>query len=391
MLGKISFVFREEATRAGESGNITIKPGDAKHSELMARITTRDPEKRMPPVDHGHALEPRQIELLRRWINEGARWSEHWAFVAPKPQPVPKLDRVGAARANNPVDNFVMDRLAKEGLSLSPEAESAELLRRVCFDLTGLPPIPGETDAFLADPSPGAYERQVDRLLASPHFGERWASLWMDLARYADTTGFEKDTARPMWKYRDWLIDVLNRNLPYDQFVIDQLAGDLLPNPTLEQLAATAFHRNTLSNDEGGIDSEEFRMLAVQDRAMTTWAVFNGVTYNCVQCHSHPYDPIRHEEYYRFLAFFNTTSDANYGMNDYPTLRIPDDPSRYGEAGGLQNEIMSLRSELVEAGKALDSEPGMWRPLPLMAATADPKVTFELKAGEAFAIGTVKQ
>lgn len=391
MLGKISFVFREEATRAGESGKITIKPGDAEDSELMARITTRDPEKRMPPVDHGHALEPRQIELLRRWINEGANWSEHWAFVAPRPQAVPKLDRIGAARATNPVDNFVIDRLAKEGLSLSPEADRSELLRRVSFDLTGLPPTPGETNAFLADHSTGAYERQVDRLLSSPRYGERWAALWMDLARYADTTGFEKDTFRPMWKYRDWLIDALNRNLPYDRFVIEQLAGDLLPNPTLEQLSATAFHRNTPSNDEGGIDSEEFRMLAVQDRAMTTWAVFNGVTYNCVQCHSHPYDPIRHKEYYEFLAFFNTTSDANYGMNDYPTLRIPDDPSRYGEAERLQNEVISLRSDLVGAGKALGSEQGMWQPCPLTGAKGDPEVTFELKAGEAYAVGTVPQ
>ncbi len=389
MLGNISFVFREEATRAGESGHITIKPGDAEHSELMARITTRDPEKRMPPVDHGRALEPGQVELFRQWIDEGAPWSEHWAFVAPKPQHVPELGGMVAAGARSPVDHFIIERLAKEGLSLSPQADKAELLRRASLDLTGLPPTPAEMDAFRADGSPDAYERQVDRLLDSPGYGERWAALWMDLARYADTTGFEKDTPRPMWRYRDWLIDALNRNMPYDEFVIEQLAGDLLPNPTLEQLEATAFHRNTPSNDEGGIDAEEFRMLAVQDRAATTWQVFNGVTYNCTQCHSHPYDPIRHEEYYRFLAFFNSSRDANYNTNDYPTVRIPDDPARNGEALKLQNEIESLRGGLVGPGKALEAEPGMWRPLPLAAATAEPGASFELKDGEAFAVGTV--
>lgn len=391
MLGNISFVFREEATRAGESGRITIKPGDAEHSELMARITTRDPEKRMPPVDHGHALEPRQIELFRQWINDGASWSEHWAFVAPKPQHVPELDRAGAGRARGPVDRFIIERLAREGLSLAPEAGKTELLRRASLDLTGLPPTPGEMDSFLSDRSPDAYERQVDRLLDSQAYGERWATLWMDLARYADTTGFEKDTPRPMWRYRDWLIDALNHNMPYDEFVVEQLAGDLLPNPTLEQLEATAFHRNTPSNDEGGIDPEEYRMLAVQDRAATTWLVFNGVTYNCTQCHSHPYDPIRHEEYYRFLAFFNSSSDANYNTNDYPTLRVPDDPARNIEALGLQNEITSLRGELVDSGKALEAERGMWRPLPLEAATSEPKAEFELKDGEAFALGTVSE
>jgi len=391
MLGNISFVFREEATRKGESGHITIKPGDAEHSELMARITTRDPEKRMPPVDHGHALDPRQIELFRQWINEGAHWSEHWAFVAPKPQHVPELVGIAATRARSPVDHFIIDRLAKEGLTLSPEAGRPELLRRVSLDLTGLPPTPAETDAFLADRFPEAYERQVDRLLTSPAYGERWAALWMDLSRYADTTGFEKDTPRPMWRYRDWLIDALNRNMPYDEFVVEQLAGDLLPNPTLEQLEATAFHRNTPSNDEGGIDPEEYRMLAVQDRAATTWQVFNGVTYNCTQCHSHPYDPIRHEEYYRFLAFFNSSSDANLDTNDYPTLHVPDDPARNAEALRLQVEIESLRRSVVDSGKALEAEPGMWRPLPLAAATAEPEATFELRDGEAFAVGTVSE
>ncbi|MGH8017080.1 MAG: PSD1 and planctomycete cytochrome C domain-containing protein [Opitutaceae bacterium] len=388
MSGNISFVFREDATRAGESGHITIKPGEPENSELIARLTTKDPEKRMPPVDHGDALAPEQIALFRQWIEEGAQWAEHWAFVAPKPQAVPDLDPAAAARARTPVDRFIIDRLARENLALAPEADRATLLRRVSFDLTGLPPTPAEVDAFVNDRAPDAYEKQVERLLASPRYGERWASLWLDLARYADTKGYEKDLGRSIWQYRDWLIDALNRNLPYDQFVIEQLAGDLLPEATLDQRVATAFHRNTQTNDEGGTSDEEFRLAAAQDRAVTTWSAFNGVTFNCVQCHSHPYDPIRHEEYYTFLAFFNSSRDADY-ENEYPTLRVPDDPARNAEALRLQTEIDALRRGKVEAGKALESEPKMWQPQSIAAAEAQPEVDFELKDGEAFVHGSV--
>lgn len=389
MAGNISFVFREEATRAGESGRITIKPGDPAASELMARLVTKDPEKRMPPVDHGHALAPEQIELFRQWIKEGAPWAEHWSFVPPKLPPVPEIPAANAVHARGPIDRFILARLAHERLAPSPEADRATLLRRVSLDLTGLPPTAGETAAFLADAAPQAYERQVDRLLASPHYGERWASIWMDLARYADSKGYEKDIGRSVWKYRDWLIDALNRNQPYDQFVVDQLAGDLLPGATIEQRIATAFHRQTQANDEAGTDDEEYRLLAVQDRAVTTWTAFNGVSFNCVQCHSHPYDPIRHQEYYSFLAFFNNTADADLYVNDYPTLHVPDDPSRYAEALKLQEEVASFRKQLARTGKQLAAEPEMWRPLTPQSATARPELKFELRKGEIFVMGSV--
>ncbi|MDB6169434.1 MAG: hypothetical protein JWM88_2298 [Verrucomicrobia bacterium] len=384
MSGKISFVFREEATRAGETGRITIKPGDPDHSELIARLTTRDPEKRMPPVDHGPALAEAQVALFRRWISEGAKWSEHWAFVGPKPQTVPAL--APGSRAG-PIDAFVLDRLAKERLQPSSEADRATLLRRLSLDLTGLPPTPAEMAAFLADSSPEAYLHQVDRLLESPQYGERWATLWLDLSRYADSRGYEKDLGRSVWPYRDWLIDALNQNMPYDRFVVEQVAGDLLPNPTFEQKIATGFHRQTQANDEGGTDDEEFRMLAVQDRAVTTWAVFNGVSFNCVQCHSHPYDPIRHQEYYRFLAFFNNTADADYFNNDFPTLHVPNRRADFVVARELEEQIRRLRQERVDAGQKLQGESGMWTSLKALSASAEPRATFELRDGEVYATG----
>jgi Protein of unknown function (DUF1549)/Planctomycete cytochrome C len=252
----VSFIFREEALGKGKSGRTTIVPGDPDHSEFMARLTSSDPEARMPY--HGPPLAPQQIALFRRWIKEGAKWEDYWAFVPPAQQPLPQVKRSDWVR--QPMDRFILARLEKEGLEPAPEADKAALLRRVSLDLTGLPPTPEEEAAFLADSSPGAYEKQVDRLLASPRYGERWASMWLDLARYADTKGYEADRNRPgVWPYRDWVIDAYNRNLPYDQFVIKQLAGDLLPNRTFEDQIATSFHRQTPNNDEGGTDDEEFR------------------------------------------------------------------------------------------------------------------------------------
>ncbi|HUR56367.1 MAG TPA: PSD1 and planctomycete cytochrome C domain-containing protein, partial [Opitutaceae bacterium] len=390
MAGKISFVFREEATRAGDSGRITIKPGDPAGSELIARISSNDLKKRMPPADHAAALTPAQVDLFRQWIKEGAKWSEHWAFVPPKAPNVPSPAAATATAAHGAIDRFVLARLEKEKLSPAKEETPAVLLRRLSLDLTGLPPSPAEVDAFVGDKQPGAYERQVDRLLASPHFGERWAAPWLDLARYSDTKGYEKDAGRTIWKYRDWVIDALNRNLPYDQFIVEQLAGDLLPEGTLEQKIATAFHRNTQTNDEGGTDDEEFRLAAVLDRVSTTWIALNGVTFNCVQCHSHPYDPIRHEEFYRFAAFFNGTVDVDL-PSEYPTLRIPDAPEKYAEADELQREMQKLRDAIVAPGKALAAETAQWRPLPVAAAESMPAARFRLSRGEAFAEGTVAQ
>ncbi len=233
----------------------------------------------------------------------------------------------------------------------------------------------------MADSSPGAYEKQVDRLLASPRYGERWASMWLDLARYADTKGYEKDVERPgVWPYRDWVIDAFNRNLPYDQFVIKQLAGDLLPNATFEDRIATSFHRQTPTNDEGGTDDEEFRMVAVMDRVATTWSVLNGVTMNCVQCHSHPYDPIRHTDYYKSMAFFNTQQDADL-QDDSPNLRVPKDKAEYPEAWQMQQEMAALLRSVQSADRQVEDK-AQWKALPIQIAAANELPALELMIPE---------
>ena len=373
----VSFIFREEALGVGKSGRRTIVPGKPDASELIARVTSRDPDTRMPY--HGPPLAPQQIALLRRWIKQGAKWEDHWSFVAPKPQAVPAVKRPGWA--HQPLDQFILARLEKEGLAPSPEADKAALLRRVSLDLTGLPPTPEEQATYLADSSPNAYEKQVDRLLASPHYGERWAAMWLDLARYADSKGYEADRGRPgVWPYRDWVIDAFNRNLPYDKFVITQLAGDLLPNPTFEDQIATSFHRQTPNNDEGGTDDEEFRLVAAMDRSATTWSVLNGLTMNCVQCHSHPYDPIRHADYYKSLAFFNTSRDADL-PEDTPVLRVPKDKAKYPEAWQLQQEIAQLTRAVVDSGWQLE-EQAHWTQLPITAAAASEELALQWEADQ---------
>ena len=362
----VSFVYRDEALGTGKSGRRTIVPGHPEKSELIARLTSTDPEARMPY--HSPPLSPQQIDLLRRWIKQGAKWEEHWAFVAPKPQTVPAVKQANWVR--RPLDQFILARLEKESLSPSPQATKSELLRRVSFDLTGLPPTPQEQQAFEADSSPDAYEKQVDRMLASPHYGERWAALWLDLARYADSKGYEADRDRPgMWPYRDWVIRAFNRNLPYDQFVITQLAGDLLPNATFDDRIASSFHRQTPDNDEGGTDDEEYRLIAAMDRSATTWSVLNGLTMNCVQCHSHPYDPIRHVEYYKSLAFFNTSRDADV-PEDTPVLRVPKDEGKYAAASQLQQEMAKLTDAVVDRGRQLEQQ-SKWIPLPITSASAN--------------------
>ena len=361
----VSFIFREDALGVGKSGRRTIVPGKPDESELIARVTSKDPDARMP--HHAPPLSSQQIGLLRQWIKEGAQWEDHWAFVAPKPQSLPAVKRPEWVR--QPLDRFILARLEKENLAPSSEADKSALLRRVSFDLTGLPPTPQEQAAYLADSSPNAYEKQVDRLLASPRYGERWAAMWLDLARYADSKGYEADRDRPgMWPYRDWVVDAFNCNLPYDQFVIKQLAGDLLPNATFEDQIATSFHRQTPDNDEGGTDDEEFRMVAAMDRSATTWSVLNGVTMNCVQCHSHPYDPIRHAEYYKSLAFFNTSRDADL-PEDTPVLYVPKDKAQYPEAAKIQQEIAALTRSVVNQGRELEGH-AQWTGLPITAASA---------------------
>jgi hypothetical protein len=373
----VSFLFREEALGRGKSGKKTVVPGKPDESELIVRVTSSDPEARMPY--HAPPLSAQQIDLLRRWIRQGAKWEDHWAFVPPKAQVLPSVKNGNWAR--QPLDRFILTRLEKEGLSPSPEADKSALLRRASLDLTGLPPTLKEQASFLADSSRDAYEKQIDRLLASPRYGERWASMWLDLARYADTKGYEKDMERPgVWPYRDWVIDAFNRNVPYDRFVITQLAGDLLPNASFEDRIATSFHRQTPVNDEGGTDDEEFRTVAVMDRSATTWSVLNGLTMNCVQCHSHPYDPIRHVEYYKSLAFFNTTQDADL-PEDTPVLRVPKDKALYPEAAQLQQEIAKLESAVVSRGRQLEQR-SQWSSIRIVSATASAALASQWEASQ---------
>ncbi|MDZ4700708.1 MAG: DUF1553 domain-containing protein [Rhodothermales bacterium] len=333
--GEFSLLFEEEAFQPNKSGKPAIVRGHADSSELVVRLLHADPEERMP-FEHP-PLADEDITLLKRWIEEGATWETHWAYVPPTPAGPP--DPRNASWARTGIDRFILARLEAEGLRPSPEADCSALLRRVSLDLTGLPPTPAEADAFCADRSSDAYERVVDRLLASAHYGERWAAMWMDLARYADSKGYEKDDHRSIWKYRDWLIDAFNADMPFDQFTIEQLAGDLLPAPSESQLLATAFHRNTMNNDEGGTDDEEFRTAAVIDRVNTTWEVWMGTTMACVQCHSHPYDAFRHEDYYTSLAFFNNTADRDQ-PDEAPTLGTFAD-SVEGTLAGLIDAVMA--------------------------------------------------
>lgn len=325
--GGFSLLFEEEAFAKTESGKPAIIPGDAEHSELIRRLTAEDPEERMPY--DAPPLSSAEIKLLTRWINQGAKWGEHWAYTPPKKVEVPRTNFAlatlwnfwGSKALHSDLDYFIKAKQKEHGLNFSPEADRATLLRRLFLDLIGLPPSLQQVDAFVNDKRPDAYDRRVDSLLASPHFGERWASWWLDMARYADTKGYEKDPSREIWAYRDWVIKAFNKDMPFTQFTIEQLAGDLLPNASKDQLIATAFHRNTMTNDEGGTDDEEFRVAAVIDRVNTTYQTWLSTTFECVQCHSHTYDPIKFEEYYESLAFFNNTRDEDTPA-DYPTLRF---------------------------------------------------------------------
>jgi mono/diheme cytochrome c family protein len=303
-------------TRAGAIESAVV-PGKPDASSLVERITAAD-DGLMPPAKSGKKLTAREIDILKRWVKDGANYSAHWSYVKPVRPPVPAPGTPGA-NIRNAVDAFIFDRLRKEGLSPQPEADRYTLIRRVSMDLTGLPPTREEAEQFVNDPSPLAYERLVDRLLAKPAFGEHWARMWLDLARYADSAGYADDPARTIWKYRDYVIQSFNDNLPFDQFTIEQLAGDLLPNPTTSQLVATAFHRNTMTNNEGGTNDEEFRNVAVVDRVNTTFTVWMGTSIGCAQCHTHKYDPITQKEYFQVFAFFNNTADADRS-DESPTL-----------------------------------------------------------------------
>lgn len=304
---------RESAISPVESGNTAIVPGQPEASEVVRRIQSTDDADRMPPPHAKYHLSDAEKSVLSAWIAEGADYEPHWAFQPPRSGPLPSVRQSDWPR--NPIDHFVLARMEAEGLLPSPEADRSTLLRRVYLDLIGLPPSPEEAKAFLEDPSPTAYESLVDRLLQSPHYGERWARRWLDLARYADTNGYEKDRPRSIWPYRDWVIDSINQDMPFDQFTIEQIAGDMLPDASASRKIATGFHRNTMLNEEGGIDPLEFRFHAMTDRVATTGTVWLGLTLLCCQCHTHKYDPIAQREYYGIMAYLNNA--------DEPVMEIP--------------------------------------------------------------------
>src|SRR5437879_4160987 len=357
----------KENVFADRGGYRIITPGNSAASRLYQRISSK--ERGMPPASSGRSLTPKQIELVREWIDQGAKWQSHWAFDPPKRPAIPETKDKTWPR--NPIDNFTLARLEAEGLKPSAEADKATLLRRVSFDLTGLPPTPAVVDSFIADKSTDAYEKIVDQLLNSPHYGERMAVQWFDRARYADTHGFHIDSLREMWPWRDWVINAFNRNVPFDEFTIEQLAGDLLPNATLEQKIASGFNRNNMVNFEGGAIPEEYHVEYVVDRACTTATTWLGLTIGCARCHDHKYDPIKQKEFYRFFAFFNTVPERGldgFEGNAAPVLSLPtpeqqqqmDDLKRKIAAALTampENDVLALRNEWQKTRLATLPEP----------------------------------
>ena len=391
----------ESATQAAESGMPAIVPGDATESELVRRILASDDAERMPPADSHKQLTDEQKTLLVRWINEGAEYKPHWAFVSPVRPEVPIIDGL-EFRIESPIDAFIAERLQRDGLTMSPEADKSTLIRRVTLDLTGLPPTPRELDAFWADDSPDAYEKVVDRLLASPRYGEHMARPWLDAARYADTNGYQVDLERVMWPWRDWVIDAFNRNVPFDQFTIEQLAGDLLPNASRDQLLATGFNRNHCITVEGGIIDEEYRVEYVMDRTTTTAAVWMGLTMGCCRCHDHKYDPFTQKEFYQLYAFFNQVPERGYGENvaTPPRLALPT-PQQQAELVEMDDRLARAKGELAaltsadstgnrkaleqqiaELQKKRDELAGQILQVMIMADAPQPRDTFILDRGQ---------
>lgn len=364
--GGVSFVYRGKALAEGKSGARTIVPGRPEESEMIRRVTTLDPDDLMPRPEHGRRLSSDEVEILRQWITEGAAWSEHWSLVPPVEPPVPPVEQPDWVRL--PLDAFVLAKLEAENLQPAPPATPAEWLRRVSLDLTGLPPS-AELWANFRDGAAkdltAARTAAVDALLASPAFGEHWAAMWLDLARYSDTFGFEKDPHRDIWPWRDWVIRAFNAGMPFDQFTVKQLAGDLLPGATGDDILATAFHRNTQNNTEGGTDDEEWRDAAVHDRVNTTWTTWQATTFNCVQCHAHPYDPWPHADYYHFKAFFNSTEDCDQN-DDWPRFTVTGDP----KAAAAWRRARELREEIHRSGLAAAAQVKDWQPVKPVAAKA---------------------
>jgi mono/diheme cytochrome c family protein len=395
--GGLRLDLREGAIAQLESGVAAIVPKDPAASEMIARITSTDADIQMPPPKSGKKLKPAQIELLKKWIAQGANYAKHWSFVAPVRPALPAMQKRDWPR--NEIDHFILARLEKEGLQPSAEASKTTLLRRLSLDLIGLPPTLAELDAFLQDESPNAYEKQVDRLLSSPHYGERMAMNWLDFARYADSNGFQTDSSRQMWPWRDWVIRAYNENMPFDQFTIEQLAGDMLPDATLSQQVATGFNRNHRINGEGGIIAEEWRIENIMDRVETTSVTWMGLTLGCARCHDHKYDPISQKEFYQFFSLFNNVPESGTimgasnrsGGNSDPLVFVPSQDQEE-ELKNLATKVASLEQQLAtESTKLKDWQqtweakfktqlnalPVTWTPLePRNIGTRDKKTKF---------------
>jgi hypothetical protein len=349
---------KESAFKGSDHGPV-LRPGKSAESRMIHLVAGIDPQNAMPKK--GDRLSAEQVGLLRAWIDQGAAWPDavaggkdakrdHWAFKAPVRPAVPRVTRL-ASRISNPIDAFIGARLEKEGLKFSPEAERTTLIRRLSLDLTGLPPTPAEVDAFLGDKSPDAYDKLVERLLASPHYGERWGRHWLDAARYADSNGYEKDAIRSIWPYRDYVINAFNRDLPFDQFTIEQLAGDLLPNPTLDQRVATGFLRNSMMNQEGGIEPEQFRIDAMIDRMDAVGRAWLGLTIACCQCHNHKFDPLSQKEYYQLFSFLNNDNE--------PAIEVPT-PEQQAKRDGVRASVRRLEDRAMKETTDLVERLAAW-------------------------------
>lgn len=356
-----------------------IVPTDAEGSELIKRILSDDSDLKMPPPETGHQLTAEEIKRLGAWINSGANYAQHWSFVPPKKKALPEI--LNGDWPKHELDHFVLKKLEDNKLSPASEAQKLQFLRRVSLDLTGLPPTIEEAEEFTNDSSEKAFEKVVDRLLESDAYGEHWARMWLDLARYADTKGYEKDRHRDIWRYRDWVIDAFNRDMPYDQFTVEQLAGDLLPNRSTDQILATAFHRNTMTNEEGGTDNEEFRVKAVQDRVDTTAQVWMGLTMGCAKCHSHKYDPISINDYYSFYAYFNQTQDNDMEGPFWPTptaelsRKIADVKAAIAELSSKTKQRTGAFKTAFENWKKQFADQPLWQNLVLNSYTSKNGVT----------------
>jgi hypothetical protein len=361
----------EAGAKQDLGSHFAIVPGDTAKSELVRRITAEKPAMRMPPVWSGVKLTDNEIGLITRWIEQGAKWEKHWAFIPPKRRPLPDVRDHNWPR--NAIDNFVLARLEREGLNHSPEADRERLIRRVTLDLTGLPPTPAEIDAFLNDKSPTAYEKVVDRLLASPRYGERMAERWLDAARYADTNGYQTDAERSMWRWRDWVIDAFNRNMRFDRFTVEQIAGDMLPNATLDQKIATGFNRNHRGNGEGGIIPEEYAVEYVVDRVDTTATVWLGITLGCARCHDHKYDPFTQKEFYQVFAYFNNVPEKGkawkYG-NSPPIVPAPT-TAQQAELSAIETKLAAAESKFSSMKPELARTQAEWEKSDALSAPVD--------------------